>query len=362
MTRIPHALAGTLAVLMLATPVHAQLNACAAAKKLCVAKKVAALLKCHSKNEKPPAGLDPVKFANCIQKAKDKFDGGANPAKGCFAKLEAKFGAGCITSNDTVALETQADDFVDAVVCALDPGAGTCPAAPTPTPTSTPACLALGQSCAMNNECCSSSCMGGTCVASCSNGIQDGNETGVDCGGSCAPCGLGGGCSITNDCVPTTQCSAGQCVCAAGQADCNGFPGDGCEASTASDVTNCGACGNMCSFPNTMAGCVAGQCTIGTCSAGYADCDSLLGDGCEIFLAGDPNNCGGCGNVCSFPHTTAGCAASQCTVGMCNAGYANCNNVTGDGCEVNTANDPNNCGGCGNVCSNPLTCVSGICQ
>lgn len=38
---------------------------------------------------------------------------------------------------------------------------------------------------------------GGSCAPcpTCSDGIQNGDETGVDCGGSCAPCGGGGGCS-----------------------------------------------------------------------------------------------------------------------------------------------------------------------
>jgi len=39
------------------------------------------------------------------------------------------------------------------------------------------------------------------CPASCSDGIMNGSETGVDCGGSCAPCGSGGG--------PNTDCGNG---------------------------------------------------------------------------------------------------------------------------------------------------------
>jgi hypothetical protein len=40
---------------------------------------------------------------------------------------------------------------------------------------------------------------GGSCApcATCNDGIQNGSETGVDCGGSCAPCGGGGGCTPT---------------------------------------------------------------------------------------------------------------------------------------------------------------------
>ncbi len=299
MTRTVTALVGVLVILTLAAPSHADISACTAAKKLCVAKKTAALLKCHSKNEKPPAGLDPAKFAACVQKAKDKFDGGANPAKGCFAKLEAKFGAGCLTSSDTTTLENKVDAFVDDVVCALDPGAGTCPATPTPTPTSTPGCAAIGQSCAVGSQCCSLACSGGQCVASCSNGIKDGSETGIDCGGSCAPCGLGGGCASNMDCVATTQCSAGQCICAAGQTDCDANPNNGCEVNTATDPNNCANCGHICSLPNTATDtCVAGVCHIGTCDPGFADCDASFADGCEVSTTSDHNNCGFCGLVC----------------------------------------------------------------
>jgi hypothetical protein len=87
-----------LAVLTLAAtePSHATLNACAAGKKKCVNKKAAAILKCHTKAETPPNGLSAGDLATCIQKAKAKFDGGGNPSKGCFAKLEAKFPGGCL--------------------------------------------------------------------------------------------------------------------------------------------------------------------------------------------------------------------------------------------------------------------------
>jgi hypothetical protein len=91
-------------------------NACQSKKKLCVAKKEAALLKCHAKAEKTGAPVD----TSCLQKAKDKFDGGADPTKGCFAKLEAK--GGCLTTNDTASLENMVDTFVNSAVSQLDPG------------------------------------------------------------------------------------------------------------------------------------------------------------------------------------------------------------------------------------------------
>ncbi len=317
MQRFVLAIAGALVTLTLATPSHATLNACSAGKKTCVAKKAAAILKCHSKNEKPP-GLLPAAFASCIQKAKDKFDGGTNPPKGCFAKLEAKFPVGCLTTGDTAALEAKVDAFVDDVVCELDAGSGTCLATPTPTPTpaaptSTPTpvgCFSSGQGCVVSSQCCSQSCMAGTCQPTCTDGIKDGNETGVDCGGgTCPQCPLGQGCAANNDCVATTACMAGMCVCAPGRANCNNNPADACEVNTASDPTNCGSCGLFCSAPNAVSSCSASQCGIASCNAGFANCDLMAGNGCEINTTSNNSNCGSCGLTCPGVQT---CINSVC--------------------------------------------------
>ena len=97
------------------TPV---LNKCSAGKKKCVANKVKAILNCYAKAASsggsvalppPPQGQSPTSFQECIQKAQEKFDGGADPSKGCFAKLEAK--PPCLTTDDTDALEAKVDAF-----------------------------------------------------------------------------------------------------------------------------------------------------------------------------------------------------------------------------------------------------------
>ncbi len=106
-------------------------NKCTGGKHACVAAKVKGLLGCHGKAAKKGV-LDPL----CVQKVIAKFDGGAKPEKACFTKLEQK--PGCVTTGDLAAREIHADDFVQAIVCALDAAAPGCAPVATPTLTTTP--------------------------------------------------------------------------------------------------------------------------------------------------------------------------------------------------------------------------------
>ncbi len=262
-------------------------------------------------------------------------------------------------------------------------------------------CLGLGQSCSSSATCCSGNCAGGVCVAPCQpNGAGcAGNGdccSGVCTGGSCQPClSTGGFCTTGSQCCSGT-CTANQCqaceangyscvtgsqccsgVCTGGQcvplvcsppyADCNMNPLDGCEINTSNDTQNCGNCGHICFTQNATSGCVSGACTVGTCNSGYANCNGLQSDGCEVYVNGDANNCGACGAACSSNNVPS----PTCTFGTCNGacatGYADCDgNERTNGCEVNLTTSPTNCGGCGTVCSGnnipTPTCASGTCN
>jgi len=64
---------------------------------------------------------------------------------------------------------------------------------------SCPADCAVGQNCNTGADCVTASCQGGVCAPpapTCTDGVQNGNETGVDCGGSCPACG-GGALTLT---------------------------------------------------------------------------------------------------------------------------------------------------------------------
>ena len=97
-------------------------NTCSAGKVKCVGKLFSALFKCEIKAKK--AGLQADE--ECIAKAIAKFDGGGNPAKGCFAKLEAKQKLGkiktlCDATGNALVAGGKAQEFVAFVVVGLEP-------------------------------------------------------------------------------------------------------------------------------------------------------------------------------------------------------------------------------------------------
>ena len=76
-----------------------------------------------------------------------------------------------------------------------------------------------------------------------------------------------------------------------------------------------------CNGPNvTNISCVGAGLCAGTCSAGFADCDNRFG--CESSPATDIQNCGACGNVCPG-------SAPTCTAGVCGSPqlYASCKQI-----------------------------------
>jgi len=91
-------------------------SVCLAGKTKCVRKKADALLKCEKKAETAGRPADPA----CIDKASARFDGGSDPTKGCFEKLEHML-PDCITLGDTGSVETLVDTCVAQIVGAIDP-------------------------------------------------------------------------------------------------------------------------------------------------------------------------------------------------------------------------------------------------
>lgn len=81
-------------------------------------------------------------------------------------------------------------------------------------------------------------------------------------------------------------------------------------------VENCGACGVRCASVHGAASCVAGSCRI-ACDKGFADCDGHPGNGCEADLGADRVHCGSCSKSCSGAMCEGGvCAARHLATGV----------------------------------------------
>ncbi len=256
-------------------------------------------------------------------------------------------------------------------------------------------------------------CSRGACGLSCTAGFGDcdGDSTNgceastlsnvMNCGACGAACAAGPGALVA--------CVAGACrtACMAGFADCDGNPGNGCEVNILTSVGSCGACGMACpSGPSSTATCAGGVCGI-TCAAGRADCDGNPVNGCEADLASvltcglcsnrcagaapvcvagaggascgtgcaagqarcgmacvdtqtSVDHCGSCDTVCpGGPSATRTCAGGVCGI-TCAAGTGDCDRDPANGCEVNVQTSAANCGRCGNACG-ALTCLAGAC-
>jgi hypothetical protein len=225
-------------------------------------------------------------------------------------------------------------------------------------------CGACGTPCTRPNA--TATCAGELCrIAACNGGFgncdgNDGNgcEDPLDSLSSCGGCGVG--CSRPN---AIATCGGDVCAiasCAAGFGNCDGDGGNGCE-NTLDSVTHCGGCGVGCSRPNASASCGGDVCTLGTCNAGWGNCDGNATNGCENSLD-SVTHCGGCGTPCMRPNATTTCAGDVCAISGCAAGFDDCDGSSANGCEATVVDDELNCGGCGIECNAGETCMAGRCQ
>lgn len=148
-------------------------------------------------------------------------------------------------------------------------------------------------------------------------------------------------------------------ICATNAKSCNG----NCVSLDRPEL-GCGSpsC-QLCGIANATPRCNQhNECDIAVCYQAFDNCDGDVKNGCEANVRIDPDNCGGCGRRCpELPHAERGCG-DVCTIWRCKPGHRDCNGVVTDGCEIDTATDPHNCGHCGIVCPANTKCRAGECQ
>ena len=197
----------------------------------------------------------------------------------------------------------------------------------------------------------------GDCDGNAANGCETDTRTTVAHCGAC-----GSACALPN---ATARCEAGACAvsaCNAGFADCDGVAMNGCEVDTRTSLAHCGACGRGCSPASATGACVAGTCTVAACTPGSADCDGAPGNGCEVNITTTLAHCGGCGRMCAPPNGTGACAGGVCTVASCNTGRGDCDNNASNGCETDITTSAAHCGACGRMCAPAQSCAAGTCS
>ncbi len=183
-------------------------------------------------------------------------------------------------------------------------------------------------------------CVNGKCTPDCP-------VSQVNCGGNCSDLQVDH--QHCGDC--DTACSSGE-ICFSGKcvSSCKS-PLLGCGNVCIDpnfDPNNCGDCGQVCQLPNAVApACMGGACQVTTCQDGYANCDNQSANGCEIELKSSGLHCGACNKVCTLFKAIPSCQDGKCVVTACEEGWGDCNGNADDGCEQDLGTSAANCGGCG---------------
>jgi formylglycine-generating enzyme required for sulfatase activity len=212
--------------------------------------------------------------------------------------------------------------------------------------------------CSSNNDCRSALCKDGKCAASAGDGQRDGDESDVDCGGVGAP-----SCADLRRCKVASDCSSRSCV------------GGICQSATHTDgVVNPGETDIDCGGADPL----SPRCTVNQMCAVRSDC---LTNSCSVqnrcqqpaingVKDGDESDvdCGGTlappcvpGKRCGTPKD---CDSNVCGAGVCIAATNKDNTKNGDESDVDCGGTVTAAARCvvGKTCNKSADCLSDACS
>ncbi len=282
--------------------------------------------------------------------------GGTCPACGvgqkCLVPGDCKMGEGCDTTTKHCDANTCSDGVKDGSETDVDCGGAACPG------------CGMGKACLTTSDCMTGEgcdVTSKTCDATtCMDGVKDGTETDVDCGGgTCPGCPVGKACLVTGDCLPGDGCDVTTKTCDANT--CNDGLQNGGETDVDCGGGTCDACavGKKCMATSdcpTGDGC---DVTTKTCDANL--CNDGLKDGNETDVDCGGGTCGGClvGKACNVTSDCAAGAGCDLTTKTCNS--SQCHDGLKNGSETDVDCGGTTCAACavGKKCLVTTDCVTG---
>ncbi len=199
-------------------------------------------------------------------------------------------------------------------------------------------------------------------VATDNNQPTEGETVEVDafCGSACkedGDCPAGYKCM---DVVTTAGNDDRQCVPENGSCGCTAKAKELNATGKCFKQNQFGECeGTFSCFKDKDASCDAPEPAKEECNGKDDDCDGETDE--DFDLNTDVNNCGGCGNACTNEHGTTSCEDGKC-VPQCADGFGDCDRDPNNGCETDLST-VDSCGTCmkDEDCYDGFFCKDGVC-
>ncbi len=216
---------------------------------------------------------------------------------------------------------------------------------------SCPACEA-GSPCTGNEDCDSGVCGRGFClVPSCSDEVRNGDETGTDCGGDCMLCPGGESCTANEECL-SGRCRGGECAASS----CEDMRQNSDETDIDCGGATCPPCGGGLACL-TRDDCESGICAAGMCTTPACNDSRQNQDETSVDCGGAI--CPGCrdGLACNID---ADCENMRCLDGGC----ISCTDRVQNGDETGVDCGGTTCDACpdGQGCLVDGDCNSNVCE